>query len=57
MKMAESSRPLSPKKKKVKRSNLAATTTTKTMFKSEWKNEFSFITSVTNNVTASKRYN
>ena len=57
MKMAESSRPLGPKKKKVKRSNLAATTTTKTMFKSEWKNEFSFITSVTNNVTASKRYN
>ena len=56
MKMAESSRPLSPNKKKVKSSKLAATTTTKTIFKSEWKKEFSFITSVTNNVIVSKRY-
>ena len=57
MKMAESSRSLSPNKKKVKRSKLVVTTTTKTNFKSEWKKELSFITGVPDDVIASKRYN
>ena len=57
MKMAESSRSLSPNKKKVKRSKLVVTATTKTNFKSELKEEFSFITSVPDDVIASKRYN
>ena len=55
--MVESSRSLSPNKKKLKCSKLAGTATTKRTFKSEWKKEFSFITSVPNNVIASKRYN
>ena len=38
--MAESSRLLSPNKKKVKHSKLAGTTTTNTTFKSEWKKSF-----------------
>ena len=36
MKMAEPPRSISPIKKKAKRSKLAGTTTTKTIFKSEW---------------------
>ena len=36
--MAESSRSLSPNKKKVKRSKLEEALTTKTIVKSEWKN-------------------
>ena len=44
--MSESSRSLSPNKKKIKRSKLAGALTTETTFKSEWKKEFSFITSV-----------
>ena len=40
MKMADSSRSLSPNKKKVKLSKLAGTATTKTAFKSEWKRNF-----------------
>ena len=54
-KKAESSRSLSPNKQKVKYSQLTGTATTKTTFKSEWKKEFPFITSVPNDVTASKR--
>ena len=54
MKMAESSKSLSPIKKKVKRSKQARTTTTKITLKCEWKKEFSFIT---NDVIANKRYN
>ena len=38
--MADSPRSLSPNKKKAKRSKLAGTATTKTAFKSEWKNNF-----------------
>ena len=38
--MTESSRSLSPNKKKVKHSKLAGTTTTNTTFKSECKNNF-----------------
>ena len=57
MKMAESSRSLSPNKKNVKRSKLAVTATTKTTLKSELKKEFSFITSVPDDVITSKRYN
>ena len=49
--MVESSRSLSPNKKKVKRSKLAGALTTKTTFKSEWKKEFSFITSVPNDIS------
>ena len=45
--MAKSSRSLSPNKK-VKRSKLAGALTTKTTFKSEWKKEFPFITSILN---------
>ena len=56
MKTAESSRSHSPDKQKVKRSKLAGTTTTETTLKSEWKKEFSFTTSVPNDVIASKRY-
>ena len=37
IKIAESSRSISPIKKKVKCSEMARTTTTKTNFKSEWK--------------------
>ena len=37
IKIAELSRSISPVKKKVKRSKMAGTTTTKTTFKSEWK--------------------
>ena len=37
MKMEESSRSLSPNKKKVKCSKLVVTANTKTTFKSEWK--------------------
>ena len=40
IKTAESSRSISPIKKKAKRSKMAGTTTTKTTFKSEWKNKF-----------------
>ena len=36
MKMAEPPRSISPIMKKAKRSKLAGTTTTKTIFKSEW---------------------
>ena len=50
LKMAESSRSLSPNNKKVKRSKLAGAATTKTTFKSEWKKEFPFIASVPNDV-------
>ena len=57
MKMEESSRSLSSNKKEVKRSKLVVTANTKTVFKSEWKKEFSFITSIPNDVIASKRYN
>ena len=57
MKIAESSRSLSPTKKNVKRSKLIVTATNKTTFKSELKKEFSFITSVADDVIASKRYN
>ena len=57
MKMVEQSRLLSPNKQKVKRSQLAGMATTSTTFKSEWKKEFSFITSVPNDVIASKRCN
>ena len=51
LKMAESSRSLSPNKKKVKRSKLAGVLTIKTTFKSEWKKEFPFTTSVPNDVS------
>ena len=54
--MAESSRSISPIKKKVKRSKLAGMTSTKTTFKSKWKKEFSFITSMPNGVIAIRRY-
>ena len=57
MKMAESSRSLSLNKQKAKHPQLARTATTKTTFKSEWKKEFIFITSIPNDVIASKRYN
>ena len=57
MKTAESSRSLSPNKQKTKHPQLARTATTKTTFKSEWKKEFPFITSIPNDVIASKRYN
>ena len=40
MKMPESSRSYSPIKKKVKRSKLARTATTKTTLKCEWKKKF-----------------
>ena len=42
---------VSPNKKKVKRSKLVGALTTKTTFKSEWKKEFPFITSVPNDVS------
>ena len=42
MKMAESSRSLSPNKQKVKRSQLAGTATTKTTFKSGWEKRILF---------------
>ena len=45
MKMAGSPRSISPIKK-AKRSKLAGTNITKTIFKSEWKKEFSSITSI-----------
>ena len=48
--MAESSRSLNPNKKKVKRSKLTGALTTKITIKSEWKKEFSLITSVPNDV-------
>ena len=51
LKTAESSRSFSPNKKKVKRSKLAGALNTKTTFKSEWKKELSFITSVPNDVS------
>ena len=57
MKIAESSRSLSPTKKNIKRSKLVVTATNKTTFKSELKKEFCFITSVADDVIASKRYN
>ena len=38
--MADSSRSLSPNKKKVKLSKMAGMATTKTAFKSEWKKNF-----------------
>ena len=57
MEMVEQSRSLSPNKQKVKRSQLVGTATTSTTFKFEWKKEFSFITSVPNDVIASKRCN
>ena len=57
MKIAESSRSLSPNKKNVKNSKLVVTATTKTTLKSELKKEFSFITSVPDDVITSKRYN
>ena len=56
MKMAESSRSVSPIKKKVKRSQLTRTITTKTIFESEWKKGFFFITSVPDDAIATKRY-
>ena len=56
MKMAESWRSLSPNKQKGKHSKLARMATTKTIFKSEWKKEISFITSIPNDFIASKRY-
>ena len=40
MKMAESSRSLSPNKQKVKRSRLARIVSIKTTLKSEWKKNF-----------------
>ena len=55
MKMVESSRSISPIKKQVKHSKLTGMITTKTIFKSEWKKGFSFITSVPNDVIASRR--
>ena len=57
MKIPESSRSLSPNEKNVKCSKLVVTATNKTIFKSELKKEFSFITSVADDVIASKRYN
>ena len=48
--MTESSRSLSPNKKKVKRSKLAGALNTKTAFKTEWKQEFPFITNIPNDV-------
>ena len=57
MKTAELSRSLSPNQQKTKHPQLARTATTKTTFKSEWKKEFPFITSIPNDVIASKRYN
>ena len=57
MKIAESSGSLSPTKKNIKRSKLVVTATNKTTFKSELKKEFCFITSVADDVIASKRYN
>ena len=48
--MAGSSRSLNPNKK-VKCSKLAGVLTTKTTFKSEWNKEFTFITSIPNDVS------
>ena len=48
--MTELSRSLSPNKKKVKRSKLARALNTKTAFKTEWKQEFPFITNIPNDV-------
>ena len=50
MKIVEKSKSLSPNKQKVKCSQLAGTATTKTTFRSEWKKEFYFITSVPNDL-------
>ena len=44
--MAESSRSVSPNKKKVKRSKLVGAVNYKTTFKSEWKKEFPYIANV-----------
>ena len=49
-KMAESSRSLSPNKKKVKRSKLGGAATNKTTFKSEKIKEFPFMTRLLNDV-------
>ena len=50
LKMAESSRSLSPNKKKVKRSKLGGAATNKTTFKSEKIKEFPFMTRLLNDV-------
>ena len=51
LRMAESSRSLSPNKKKIKRSKLAEAATNKTTFKPEKKKKFLSIASVLNNVS------
>ena len=51
LRMAESSRSLSPNKKKIKRSKLAKAATNKTTFKPEKKKQFLSIASVLNNVS------
>ena len=51
LRMAESSRSLSPNKKKIKRSKLAGAATNKTTFKPEKKKQYPSIASVLNNVS------
>ena len=51
LKMAESSRSLSPNKKKVKRSKLGGAATNKATFKSEKIKEFPFMTRLLNDVS------
>ena len=51
LRMAESSRSLSPNKEKIKRSKLAEAATKKTTFKPEKKKQFLSIASVLNNVS------
>ena len=51
LRMAESSRSLSPNKKKIKRSKLVEAATNKTTFKPEKKKQFPSIGSVLNNVS------
>ena len=51
LRIAESSRSLSPNKKKIKRSKLAEAATNKTTFKPEKKKQFLSIASVLNNVS------
>ena len=51
LRMAESSRSLSPNKKKIKRSKLVEAATNKTTFKPEKKKQFPSIASVLNNVS------
>ena len=51
LRMAESSRLLSPNKKKIKRSKLVEAATNKTTFKPEKKKQFPSIASVLNNVS------